>query len=105
MITIDSSFDNTKSSLAMTFCGSQNVHIRIHHRMAINLFVLWLSLSLGFCSAQWYGNYHCVGGRDVMVHLFEWKWNDIAQECSWLAEHDFCGVQVSICFPDLLTTF
>ncbi|XP_055915749.1 alpha-amylase A-like [Eupeodes corollae] len=35
-------------------------------------------------------------GRDVMVHLFEWKWEDIANECErFLAPKGYAGVQVS----------
>jgi alpha-amylase len=31
-----------------------------------------------------------------MVHLFEWKWNDIARECEeFLAPNGYAGVQVS----------
>jgi hypothetical protein len=45
--------------------------------------------------AQYYGNYYCQSGRDVVVHLFEWKWTDIEKECSWLAANDFCAVQVT----------
>lgn len=34
--------------------------------------------------------------RSVMVHLFEWKWNDIADECErFLASAGYGGVQVS----------
>lgn len=34
-------------------------------------------------------------GKQVMVHLFEWKWIDIAAECErFLADAGFCGVQV-----------
>ena len=34
--------------------------------------------------------------RTVMVHLFEWKWNDIAAECkNFLGPHGFAAVQVS----------
>lgn len=37
-----------------------------------------------------------VPGRKGIVHLFEWKWNDIALECEqFLAPHGFAGVQVS----------
>lgn len=33
--------------------------------------------------------------RTVMVHLFEWKWNDIALECErFLGPKGFGGVQV-----------
>jgi len=35
-------------------------------------------------------------GKQVMVHLFEWKWTDIAAECErYLAGANYCGVQVS----------
>ena len=33
--------------------------------------------------------------RSAIVHLFEWKWNDIADECeNYLAPRGFAGVQV-----------
>lgn len=36
-----------------------------------------------------------VPGRKGIVHLFEWKWSDIALECEgFLASHGFAGVQV-----------
>jgi alpha-amylase len=35
-------------------------------------------------------------GRSVMVHLFEWKWTDIAAECErFLGPKGYAGVQVS----------
>ena len=35
-------------------------------------------------------------GRSVMIHLFEWKWTDIAAECErFLAPKGYAGVQVS----------
>ncbi|XP_042220003.1 alpha-amylase-like [Homarus americanus] len=38
----------------------------------------------------------CADGRQTIVHLFEWKWTDIAQECErFLADAGFCAVQVS----------
>lgn len=34
-------------------------------------------------------------GRSVIVHLFEWKWVDVANECeSFLGPNGFGGVQV-----------
>ena len=34
--------------------------------------------------------------KQVIVHLFEWKWIDIALECErFLAQNGFCGVQVT----------
>ncbi|XP_011187161.2 alpha-amylase-related protein [Zeugodacus cucurbitae] len=39
---------------------------------------------------------HWWGNRNSIVHLFEWKWADIAKECEdFLAPHGFAGVQVS----------
>ncbi|XP_053984790.1 alpha-amylase-like [Hylaeus volcanicus] len=39
---------------------------------------------------------HYVPGHDTMVHLFEWKWNDIAKECEdFLGPMGYGGVQVS----------
>ena len=38
---------------------------------------------------------HCGPGRTVIVHLFEWKFADIAAECErYLGPKGFCGVQV-----------
>ena len=33
--------------------------------------------------------------RSVFVHLFEWRWDDIAQECAYLGEKGYAAVQVS----------
>ncbi|XP_052722542.1 alpha-amylase-like [Crassostrea angulata] len=45
-----------------------------------------------------YGDYrdpHCKN-KQVIVHLFEWKWSDVADECErFLGKKQFCGVQVS----------
>ncbi|XP_057650022.1 pancreatic alpha-amylase-like isoform X3 [Chionomys nivalis] len=56
-------------------------------------FFLLLSL-IGFCWAQY--NPHTQSGRTSIVHLFEWRWVDIAKECErYLAPKGFGGVQVS----------
>ena len=35
------------------------------------------------------------GGKQVIVHLFEWSWDAIAKECEEvLGPKGFCGVQV-----------
>jgi len=52
-------------------------------------------LTLSAVSGQYFGSYYCQPGRDVVVHLFEWKWTDIQRECSWLAQNGYCAVQVS----------
>ncbi len=31
----------------------------------------------------------------VIVHLFEWRWDDIARECAWLGQKGYWAVQVS----------
>ena len=42
--------------------------------------------------------HHC-SGRSTMVHLFEWKWDDIAKECeNFLGPKGFAGVQVLLLF-------
>jgi len=39
---------------------------------------------------------HFVAGRTVMVHLMQWKFEDIAAECErFLGPHGYAGVQVS----------
>lgn len=39
---------------------------------------------------------HFLAGRNTIVHLFEWKFNNIAYECeNFLSLHGFGGVQVS----------
>lgn len=41
-------------------------------------------------------NPNFVPGRSTIVHLFEWKWNDIALECErFLGPKGIGGVQVS----------
>ncbi|XP_049873298.1 alpha-amylase 1-like [Pectinophora gossypiella] len=56
-------------------------------------YVLLLS-AVGLAAA--YTNPHYAAGRSTMVHLFEWKWDDIADECErWLGPKGFGGIQVS----------
>jgi alpha-amylase len=60
----------------------------------MKLFVVLTAL-LAVATAQWTENY--ASGRHAMVHLFEWKWADIANECeNWLGPKGFGGVQVCI---------
>ncbi|CAH0553098.1 unnamed protein product [Brassicogethes aeneus] len=45
-------------------------------------------------STQW--DAHFANGRTSIVHLFEWKWSDIAAECErFLGPKGFGGVQIS----------
>ncbi|KAH8336241.1 hypothetical protein KR067_008827, partial [Drosophila pandora] len=49
---------------------------------------------LAVANAQFNTNY--ASGRSGMVHLFEWKWDDIAAECeNFLGPYGYAGVQVS----------
>ena len=69
----------------------------IQHKMELGWLLLLLSLAIGHGWALPYGDPHCVNNKQVMVHLFEWKWTDIALECErYLAPNNFCGVQVRI---------
>ncbi|VDI19080.1 Hypothetical predicted protein, partial [Mytilus galloprovincialis] len=56
----------------------------------------WISL-LSICSSVFAGtwsNPNCAPGRNTIVHLFEWKWSDIAAECErFLGPYGYCGVQ------------
>lgn len=49
---------------------------------------------LAFSDAQ--KDPHWWDDRNSIVHLFEWKWNDIADECErWLSVKGYAGVQVN----------
>jgi alpha-amylase len=54
---------------------------------------IFLSLFIGI-NCQFDPNF--IGKRSGIVHLFEWKWSDIANECEqFLGPKGFGGVQVS----------
>jgi alpha-amylase len=62
--------------------------------MKWSFFLIAAASCLLSSEAQW--NVHWWNGRSAMVHLFEWKWADIANECeTFLAPNGFAGVQVS----------
>ncbi|KAL8612357.1 hypothetical protein ACOMHN_020176 [Nucella lapillus] len=46
-----------------------------------------------------WGSFHapqCGEGRSVITHLFEWRWDDIGNECErFLGPYGYCGVQIS----------
>ena len=57
----------------------------------MRLFVVFLLIGAAF--GQW--DPHFVRGRNGIVHLFEWHWDTIADECeTFLSEKNFAGVQV-----------
>ncbi|XP_053962080.1 alpha-amylase-related protein isoform X1 [Anastrepha ludens] len=48
---------------------------------------------------------HWWDNRNSIIHLFEWKWADIAKECEqFLAPHGFAGVQVSPAAENVVIT-
>lgn len=50
-------------------------------------------LTIKLVSAQWDPNF--ATGRTTITHLFEWRWNDIAEECErFLGPYGYGGVQV-----------
>uniref|UniRef100_A0A3B4DIZ1 Alpha-amylase n=1 Tax=Pygocentrus nattereri TaxID=42514 RepID=A0A3B4DIZ1_PYGNA len=56
--------------------------------------LLVLATLLGLSSAQF--DPHMKDGRTSLVHLFEWHWADIAEECErYLAPNGYGGVQIS----------
>lgn len=64
--------------------------------MKVNFWILAAILTVSFfehANAQFDSNF--VGNRTTIVHLFEWKWEDIASECErFLGPAGFGGVQV-----------
>lgn len=43
-----------------------------------------------------YDSIHTLPNRPTMVHLFEWKWTDIANECeTFLSKYGYGAVQIS----------
>ncbi|XP_069825112.1 pancreatic alpha-amylase-like [Dendropsophus ebraccatus] len=65
--------------------------------------LLLLLLVSGLCSAQYNSNFR--SDRTTMVHLFEWRWADIAAECErYLGPNGFAGIQVSPPNENLIIT-
>lgn len=63
----------------------------------MNLIIIYLCFK-AITSISAYGHHdpHFQLGRSGIVHLFEWKWKDIAHECEvFLGPNGYAGVQVS----------
>nr|QTG69579.1 alpha-amylase [Dendroctonus valens] len=57
-----------------------------------------IGILIVFCVSAVLGQHdpHFLDGKNTIVHLFEWKWSDIASECeNWLSNKGFAGVQIS----------
>ncbi|XP_064194734.1 pancreatic alpha-amylase isoform X1 [Anguilla rostrata] len=81
----------------MTF---RNIFPRRHldtvaiQEVVVKMGIFILALVLGVSLAQ--HDPHMKHGRTSIVHLFEWRWADIADECErYLAPNGFAGVQIS----------
>lgn len=61
--------------------------------MQNNIFFLILIIS-GCLSLSDFKNPWMFENRSTIVHLFEWKFTDISEECKYLGENGFGGVQV-----------
>ncbi|MCI3325434.1 alpha-amylase family glycosyl hydrolase, partial [Escherichia coli] len=60
----------------------------------VMLFFVLVAFVVGAHAA--YHDTNCASGRTVITHLFEWRWDDIAEECErFLGPYGYCGVQVS----------
>lgn len=57
---------------------------------AVFLVLGWAVLAQGYINPHWHA------GRSGIAHLFEWRWQDIANECeTFLAPNGYAGVQTS----------
>lgn len=77
--------------------------VSMHARVIIVLLIAGLNFASNIIVAvvladdSTFKNPNYTPGHDVMVHLFEWKWSDIAVECErFLGPKGYAGVQVSI---------
>ena len=58
--------------------------------------LLGVFLLIGLAIASPYDEPHTIPNRTVIVHLFEWKWTDIAIECeTFLSKYEYGAVQIS----------
>ena len=76
----------------VTLSSFRNILIQPNSEYSVNhLFDIIFTVFAGR-----YSNPTCAPGRNTIVHLFEWKWSDIAAECErFLGPYGYCGVQVS----------
>lgn len=63
--------------------------------MKFQITTIFLTSLITITFGQW--DPHFIGDRQGIVHLFEWKWLDIADECeTFLGPNNFGGVQTSV---------
>uniref|UniRef100_A0ABM0N0J5 Alpha-amylase n=1 Tax=Saccoglossus kowalevskii TaxID=10224 RepID=A0ABM0N0J5_SACKO len=77
--------------LCLTETGSNSTAVT-KDKMTHSLFYVLLLTAGAYC--QW--DHHMKENRQSIVHLFEWKWSDVASECEkFFAPYWLGGVQVS----------
>lgn len=65
----------------------------------MDLFLRVLVFFASILAAQSQHNLNQLDDRSVIVHMFEWKFSDIALECEqWLGPRGFGAVQVNFTF-------
>lgn len=65
--------------------------------MRFGVLVLLYFVSVSRAQSDAHDSFHGVDGRDVTVHLFQWKWTDIANECEqFLGPNGFGAVRVRL---------
>ena len=68
--------------------GANSFGVRIMKILIRQIFLILSALIAGAAQVQ-------ATPRTAFVHLFEWSWNDIAEECRFLGEKGFAAVQIS----------
>merc|ERR1712038_740722 len=67
--------------------------VLIRSRMSVKVL---LGLAVVVARVRGYTETHCKDSKQAIVHLFEWSWDAVADECTKvLGPKGFCGVQVS----------
>lgn len=80
-----------KMTRILTTLGKLKSFLKIYQK-----FIVLIALLLVINGTWGYTKPQCQGKRQVIVHLFEWRWPDIANECeAYLGPKGFCAVQVS----------
>ena len=65
-------------------------------RMSVKVLLALAVVALVTAGVRGYTETHCQDSKQAIVHLFEWSWDAIADECTKvLGPKGFCGVQVS----------
>ena len=73
------------------YTGAEGSSDLLLNQMKMKLLILATLLGLSFAQFDPHMKY----GRTCIVHLFEWRWADIAAECErYLAPNGYGGVQV-----------